>query len=84
MSKETEEKQPPLRTGDPRLTTKEVPMPHIAYGVAQDVNGKWQTFEVSYNSVTGTAKVANTHPAQSKGEAVERFKILVGQSNILD
>lgn len=87
MSKEINEEtaQPPMRTGDPRLTQKQdVPMPHTAFGVAQDANGQWNTFEVAYNSVTGTAKVLNTHAAESKSGAVERFKILVGQSNILD
>lgn len=62
----------------------QVELTDTAFGVAQNKDGQWQTFEVRYNPVTGDAKVLQAHPAESKGGAVERFKILVGQSNILD
>tara|TARA_R110000868_G_scaffold66014_3_gene196961 strand:- start:723 stop:974 length:252 start_codon:yes stop_codon:yes gene_type:complete len=81
---ETQEKSPPIRTGDPRLTKKEPELLSVAFGVSQDKDGRWQTVEVAYNAITGDAKVKTYHTNESKGSAVERFKILVGQSNILD
>jgi hypothetical protein len=80
---ETQEKQPPVRAGDPRVAKKEPELKQEAFGVSQDKDGNWQTVVVAYNAITGEAKVKEFHKLESKGGAVEKFKILVGQSDIL-
>lgn len=72
MSNKTKEPQPPVE------------LKETGFGVAQDRDGRWMAIEIKYNALTGDAKVENYYPSESKGGAVERFKILVGQSNILD
>ena len=52
--------------------------------MAKDRDGNYVTVEVGYDALGGTAKVVKVHINESKGGAVEKFKVLVGQSDILD
>lgn len=73
------------KTESASAPVKGIPLlPETGFGVAQDQDGNWCTYVINYNAFSGDAKVKEVLRQPSKGSAVERFKILVGQSNILD
>ncbi len=59
-------------------------LPEQAFGVSQNKDGVWCTVTVSYNSLTGEAKVTEALEQPAKAAAVEAFKIAVGKSDILN
>lgn len=63
---------------------KPVEMNEKAYGIAKDEEGYWHHFILNFNAKTGHAKVESSTKEGGKSSAVERFKITVGQSGMLD
>lgn len=82
MSKE-EVKGPPIRTGDPRLNVKEPELKDEAFGIAKDKDGKFYLVLLHYDVETGVCKMTEKRPQETRGEAFQRFKILVAQSSVM-
>lgn len=81
MSKE--EKQAPIRTGDPRLSTKEPEMHGTAYSLVKDENQRWNLVELKFDLASGKAMISKVEPQEGRDIANERFKISVVRAGIL-
>ena len=80
MSKD--EKGPPLRAGDPRLSKKEevVSLNNKAFGMIKSSTreaGKWKVVSLSYDLETNTAKIDSVEEYESKSFALNKFKVKV-------
>lgn len=73
----------PMRTGDPRLSNKEPELNDEAFGIARSKDGKYFLVTIKYDIESGVVKITDKLPQDSRGEAFQRFKILVAQSSVM-
>lgn len=73
----------PMRTGDPRLSNKEPELNDEAFGIAKSKDGKYYLVTVKYDLESGKAVIQEKLFQDTRGEAFQRFKILVAQSSVM-
>jgi hypothetical protein len=84
MSQETTQTKTSTKKAAPAVIETPAVLTDTSFGIARNERGVWALYKLTFNPLTGDAKSEMIEETGGKSSAVERFKVSVGQSGMLD